>query len=166
MKKLSAVLAAAALACCLAACARAEAPESQPQEQVESQPQPQAQSEAQPQAEARTIQVSANGATVVFELNDSAAASALLDQLPLTVEVEDFGTNEKICYPPHPLDVSDAPHAQGGAGTLAYYEPWGDVVLFYGAYAPNDDLYEVGQATSGADGIEALAGTITIAAAA
>ncbi len=70
MKKLLAVLAAAALACCLAACARAQA---------------------------RTIQVSANDATVVFELNDSAAASALIDQLPLTVEVEDFGTNEKIC---------------------------------------------------------------------
>ena len=135
MKKLSAVLAAAALA----ACARAEA---------------------------RTIQVSANDATVVFELNDSAAASALLDQLPLTVEVEDFGTNEKICYPPRALDVSDAPHAQGGAATLAYSAPGGEVGLFPGAYAPHDDLYEVGQATSGADGIEALAGTITMAAAA
>lgn len=116
--------------------------------------------------QARTVLVTANGVAVTFELNESAAASTLLSQLPLAVEVENFSTNEKIFYPPRPLDVSDAPHAQGGAGTLAYYEPWGDAVLFYGAYEPNDDLYEVGQATSGADGIETLAGTITIAAAA
>lgn len=162
MKKLLAGIGSAALACFLAACASPEAPKPQPQAQVEEQPQLQAQPEGRSQA--RTVQVTSDRVTVVFELNDSAAASALLDQLPLTVEVEDFGTNEKICYPPRPLDVSDAPHAQGGAGTLAYYEPWGDVVLFYGAYEPNDSLYEVGQATSGADGIEALAGTITIAA--
>ena len=74
---------------------------------------------------ARQIQVQFDGGTVVYQLNDSAAADALLAQLPLTVEVEDYGTNEKIFYPPQALDTADAPPAEGGAGTLAYYAPWG-----------------------------------------
>lgn len=112
--------------------------------------------------QSRMIEVSANGATVAFELNDSPAADALLAQLPLTTEVEDFSTNEKIFYPPASLDTTDAPHAEGGAGTLAYYAPWGDVVMFYGGYSPNSGLYELGQAVSGTDAIATLSGTIEI----
>ena len=115
--------------------------------------------------QARVIEVADGGTVVTFELNDSAAATALCDQLPLAVEVSDFSTNEKIFYPPEPLDVADAPHAEGGAGTLAYYEPWGNVVLFYGDYFPNDGLYELGRAVSGADAIGDLTGTIEVAAA-
>ena len=48
---------------------------------------------------------------------------------PFTVEIEDYSTNEKIFYPPCELDTSDSPLATEGAGTLAYYEPWGDVVF-------------------------------------
>ena len=48
----------------------------------------------------------------------------------LTIEVEDYSTNEKIFYPPQALDTTDAPLAEGGAGVLAYYAPWGDVVMF------------------------------------
>lgn len=110
----------------------------------------------------RTIEVRANGETATFELNESLAADALLTQLPLTIEVEDFGTNEKIFYPPEPLDTAGVPHAQGGAGTLAYYAPWGNVVMFYGSYSPNDGLYELGQAVSGVDAIGTFAGTIEV----
>ena len=69
------------------------------------------------------IKIEANGSTVVFQLNDSQAARALYEQLPLSAEVENFSNNEKIFYPPDRLDTSDAPLAQGGAGTLAYYAP-------------------------------------------
>ena len=114
--------------------------------------------------QARVIEVADGGTVVTFELNDSAAATALCDQLPLAVEVSDFSTNEKIFYPPEPLDVADAPHAEGGAGTLAYYEPWGNVVMFYGDYAPNPDLYELGRAVSGAENIAGLSGAVEITA--
>lgn len=78
------------------------------------------------------ILIESDTQSIVFQLNDSSAAKSLYDQLPLTVTVENFGGNEKIFYPPEPLDVSDAPMAEGPAGTLAYYEPWGDVAIFYG----------------------------------
>lgn len=76
--------------------------------------------------------------------------------------MEDFSTNEKIFYPPQELDTSDSPLAQAGAGTLAYYEPWGDVVLFYGAYNENPSLFELGQVVSGGELVSEMSGTITV----
>ena len=113
----------------------------------------------------RQISVQFEGGTVVYELNDSAAADSLYEQLPITADVEDFSTNEKIFYPPQELDTTGTPLAEGGAGTLAYYEPWGDVVMFYGSYSRNSSLYELGQAVSGEELIEQMSGTITIDAA-
>ncbi len=99
---------------------------------------------------------------VIYALNDSLAAQSLLDQLPLTMEVEDYSTNEKIFYPPRPLEIQDTPVAEGGAGTLAYYEPWGDVVMFYGDYNANPALYELGQIVSEQDLVSQMSGMITI----
>lgn len=103
---------------------------------------------------------------VIYVLNDSPAAVSLLEQLPLTIEVEDYSTNEKIFYPPQELDISDTPtaSASSGAGTLAYYAPWGDVVMFYGDYNENPSLFELGQIISGEELVSQMGGTITITA--
>lgn len=114
-------------------------------------------------ADGRTITVTCGEATVTYQLNDSSAASALLAQLPLTLEVDDFSDNEKIFYPPEGLDVAGAPLAESGeAGTLAYYEPWGDVVMFYGPFSPNGALYELGRAVVGEGVVSGLSGTIEV----
>ena len=112
--------------------------------------------------ETSQISVTCGDMQVVYELNDSPTAQGLLSQLPLTVEVEDFSTNEKVFYPPQELDTSDTPLAEGGAGTLAYYAPWGDVVLFYDSFSANGSLYELGEAASGAEDISQMTGTITV----
>lgn len=115
-------------------------------------------------ADGRTMTVACGNATVTYQLNDSAAADALLAQLPLTLEVEDFSDNEKVFYPPEELDVTGAPLAESGeAGTLAYYAPWGDVVMFYGSFSPNGALYELGQVVDGSDAIAGLSGAIEVA---
>lgn len=120
---------------------------------------------AEPEPAARQIQVQFDGGTVVYALNDSAATDALLAQLPLTVAVEDYSTNEKIFYPPQALDSADAPPAEGGAGVLAYYAPWGDVVMFYDSFRANAALYELGHAVSGAELISEMSGDVTVEAA-
>lgn len=112
--------------------------------------------------ETSQISVTCGDMQVVYALNDSPAAQGLLSQLPLTVEVEDFSTNEKVFYPPQELDTSDTPLAEGGAGTLAYYAPWGDVVLFYDSFSANGSLYELGEAVSGVENIGQMSGTITV----
>lgn len=114
------------------------------------------------EGEAMTINVTCEDATVTYELNDSAAARALYEQLPLTCDVEPFGSNEQTFYPPEALDCSDAPLAEGGAGVLAYYEPWGDVVMFYDGFSGNGSLYELGRATAGAENVAGMAGTIEV----
>ena len=115
-------------------------------------------------AEQRRVSVEFGDGAVLFDLNDSSAADSLWGMLPLTVQVEDYSTNEKIFYPEQELDTSDAPLAEGEAGTLAYYQPWGDVVFFYGGYSPNPSLFELGQAVEGAGLIGEMSGTITIEA--
>lgn len=111
---------------------------------------------------ARQISVQFGENTVIYELNDSPVADSLYEQLPITTEVEDFSTNEKIFYPSQELDTSDSPAAEGGAGTLAYYAPWGDVVMFYDDYSANSSLFELGQAVSGGEQIGEMSGTIVI----
>lgn len=112
--------------------------------------------------ESTQVAVTCGDLQVVYELNDSPAAQSLLSQLPLTVAVEDFSTNEKVFYPPQELDTTDTPLAEGGAGTLAYYAPWGDVVLFYDSFSANGSLYELGEAVSGVENIGQMSGTITV----
>lgn len=115
--------------------------------------------------EGRQISVRFGENQILCELNGGSAADSLYEQLPLTIEVEDYSTNEKIFYPPQPLDTGDSPLAQAGAGTLAYYEPWGDVVFFYGDYHENPSLFELGQVISGSEMISGMSGTITVEAA-
>lgn len=104
-----------------------------------------------------------DGSEIIFELNDSTAAADLYAQLPLSVEIEDFSDNEKIFYP-EALDTADTPLAGVETGTLAYYAPWGDVVMFYGEYSENPSLYELGHAVSGEEEISQLSGTVEIEA--
>jgi hypothetical protein len=109
------------------------------------------------------ITVEANGNTTVFELNSSPAAGDLYAQLPLRITVEKYSHNEKIFYPPQKLDTADTPQANAHeAGTLAYYEPWGDVVMFYGRFGAAAGLFTLGRAVSGAEHIQEMSGTIRI----
>lgn len=108
------------------------------------------------------ISVKAKGNTTVFELNSSRAAKDLYAQLPLSITVKNYGSNEKIFYPPKKLETADTPLADARAGTLAYYAPWGDVVMFYDSFGSAAGLYELGQAVSGSEYIQEMTGTIYV----
>lgn len=109
------------------------------------------------------IIIRADGKSITYALNDSQAARDLYAQLPLDIEVEEYGGIEKIFYPPKKLDTSGTPLVQAAQpGTLAYYAPWGDVVLFYGSFGSASGLYELGHAISGHQHIPSLSGRLTI----
>lgn len=110
------------------------------------------------------ISVKSTEYEIIYELNDSQAALDLYKQLPLTLEVKDFSTNEKTFYPPRELDISDAPMADADKGTLAYYSPWADVVMFYDHFGKGNSLYELGEVVSGREEIEKLSGQIKVTA--
>lgn len=101
--------------------------------------------------------------TLVYELNNSPAAKALYAQLPIRIAVENYGGIEKIFYPPEKLDTADTPLAKDvKAGTLAYYGPWGDVVMFHDRFHAAPGLYELGRILSGVGEIQGLSGTVRI----
>ena len=109
------------------------------------------------------ISVSDGSNKVIYELNNSSASVDLYNQLPMELEVEDYSTNEKIFYPENELNVENTNEAsRGGSGVLAYYEPWGDVVMFYDNYSSASGLYVLGEATKGSNLIENLSGNIVI----
>lgn len=171
MKRICALVFCFSMLFLFAACSAAETPP--PSEApVQTEPAANAAADAQPSAAqteqegSNVMQISVTDSQeheVVFALNDSSAAKALYAQLPLRVEVENYSTNEKIFYP-EPLDVSDTPAAGVEVGTLAYYAPWGDVVMFYDTYRANPSLYELGRAVSGAEQLRELSGTLDISA--
>ena len=100
--------------------------------------------------------------TLQFELNDSPAAKAFYEQLPLTIEIKNFSDNEKIFYPPQKLTTENTPVAYAEKGTLAYFAPWGNMTIFYKDYGQGTDLYEIGHVVSGKENIANLTGTATI----
>ena len=81
------------------------------------------------------LKISSGDYEIIYKINESQAAKELYAQLPLTIEVEDFSINDKVFYPPQKLSITDTPMAIGGKGKLAYFEPWGDVVMFYDSFS-------------------------------
>lgn len=110
------------------------------------------------------IKVTDGSNTVRYQLNGSSAAQSLYEQLPITVAVENYGSNEKIFYPPTSLDISDIVEGGGPEGTLAYFSPWGNVIMYYSPFGAYPGLYTLGEPIEGVDQIRNLSGTITVTA--
>lgn len=108
------------------------------------------------------ISIQINGNNIIYELNNAQAAKELYEQLPLTIKVEDYSNNEKIFYPPKKLNTANTPLADAQFGTLAYYAPWGNVVMFYDNFGTASGLYELGHVIAGGEHIRNLSGMITI----
>lgn len=47
-------------------------------------------------------------------------------------------------------------------GSLCYYSPWADVVLFYAHHGRGNQLYDIGKCIFGIENIEKLNGNITV----
>lgn len=160
-----------ALLCC-AGCMRSKSPTAVEKEQT-SQRQDREENDASQETDTATsatkeeetmkISIRTDTITLIYELNQSQAARSLYAQLPLTLEIQDYSTNEKIFYPPQELSLEDTPLADAKQGTLAYYAPWGDVVLFYDDFGKGSQLYALGEIISGKEQIENLQGNVTIA---
>lgn len=52
--------------------------------------------------------------------------------------------------------------SDGPFGTLAYFSPWGNVVMYYSECGEYPGLYIMGEAIEGEDLIEKLSGTISV----
>jgi hypothetical protein len=108
------------------------------------------------------IKVSNSQYEIKFELNDSQAARDLAAQLPIKTQVKDYSDDEKIFYPAKKLGTSATPETATHAGDLAYFAPWGDVVMYYRDFGAYPGLYRLGHVVAHQEQIERLTGEITI----
>ena len=108
------------------------------------------------------IRISDGQNTVIYLLNDSPAAKSLYSQLPFTVEVSNYSSNEKIFYPPEGLDETDGIEGNGPYGTLAYFSPWDNLVMFYSEMGAYPGLYILGEPLEGEETIPNMNGTVTV----
>ena len=137
-----------------------EEPPAAPEEVTE---EPQAESNKDEREDkAMKIKVTDGTHTVIYQLNDSPSAKSLYGMLPMDVEVENYGNNEKIFYPDGKIDTAGGIEGGGGAGDLALFSPWGNVVMYYGSFNSYSGLYLMGTAVEGADQVKDLSGTIHI----
>lgn len=113
-------------------------------------------------ADGRTIIVTNGDIHIEFRLNDTSAAVSLLNQLPFSANIENYGNNEKIFHPSESLDTTSVQEGDCPVGTLAYFSPWGNLVMYYGSASRYHGLCILGHAVSGAEDIEKISGTINL----
>jgi len=94
--------------------------------------------------------------TLTATLSDTPTARDLVAQLPLTLDLSDYASTEKIATLPRKLTTRDAPSGSDPeVGSLAYYAPWGNLAFFYKDFGYSRGLILLG--TVDGDGIDALA---------
>ena len=89
------------------------------------------------------LKTSSGEATAI--LDDTAAARSLAAQLPLTLNLEDYGGREKVAKLPKRLDISGSPiGSDGKKGEISYFAPWNNFVIYYGYQPYYDGIVRLG----------------------
>lgn len=109
------------------------------------------------------IKFSFDNKEIIVVLENNSAAESLLEQLPLTLEFEDYSNIEKITYLPQKFDISQAsdsctPHK----GDLTYYSPWGNLAFFYRDFRHSKGLVPLGKIESGAEELKEIDKSISV----
>ncbi|MFP5076405.1 cyclophilin-like fold protein [Rhizobium sp. YIM 134829] len=97
------------------------------------------------------------GRDLTATLFDNPSARDFFSLLPLDLEVEDFGGNEKIAYLPRKLSVEGhGPFGNEQPYDLCYYMPWGNLAMFFAPYK-HPGLVRLGRFETGMEALH-LAG--------
>lgn len=105
--------------------------------------------------EGARIKLTINENEVYVNLNNGKSSNDLLSLLPLTLELEDFNSTEKIAYLPRKITTDDALDGYTPeALDFAYYAPWGNISIFYKDFRYSDSLIKLGEIESGIEHLE------------
>ncbi len=106
------------------------------------------------QADSMKINIKAKDKVVTATLIDSKTTQDFISLLPLTLTLEDYARTEKVSDLPKRLSTEDAPPGSDPAvGDIAYYAPWGNLVIYYRDFGYSNGLAILGKIDGG---IEAL----------
>jgi hypothetical protein len=107
------------------------------------------------------IKITIGQKTALAILYDNPTSKEFMALFPLTLEMEDYNRTEKINLLTQKLTSENAPKGfDPSAGDITYYEPWGNIALFYKDFGYSNGLISLGKITSGLEAF-AVIGTIT-----
>lgn len=94
------------------------------------------------------IRITVNGRVLTATLVDGAAARDFLALLPLTLDLEDYASTEKIAQLPSKLSTDGEPKGMTPSiGDITYYAPWGNLAIFYRNFGHANGLVKLGHIT-------------------
>lgn len=97
-------------------------------------------------AMAQDVIMTINDTEYVVTVDENTAAGKLfLEVLPLSLNFENFGSNERIAYLPHKLDMNSYEEPISvERGGMTYYVPWGNLAVFRKSFSCSADLAPLG----------------------
>lgn len=111
----------------------------------------------------RTIRLSSENGNIIIELVDNPYADALYEKLPMEVQFEDYNQVEKIAYLKSAFEKQDGFSGYDPEiGDLAYYEPWGNLSIFYQDFDYSNDLISLGKVIENELELNELSGKVAI----
>lgn len=96
------------------------------------------------------IQIELDGVVITATLNDNPTVRDFIARLPLTLELKDYASTEKVGFLPDKLTTQDAPAGSTPViGDISYYAPWGNLAIYYKDFAYSPELVRLGRISSG-----------------
>lgn len=102
--------------------------------------------------------------TATATLHDNATARDFISQLPMTVNMTDYGLTEKIFYLPnnYRLSTEGAPSGYDPSiGDITLYAPWNNIAIFYRDYGYSNGLVPIGKIDNGGINLFQVSGGLT-----
>ena len=102
------------------------------------------------------LQLTIAGQVLAATLDGNAATRDFLALLPLTLDLEDYASTEKIAPLPKKLSTAGTPAGTTpSAGDITYYAPWGNLAIFYRDFGYAKGLVKLGRIKGNAQMLEA-----------
>ena len=96
------------------------------------------------------IKISMNNEIAIATIYDNPTAKDFLSLLPLTLELKDYASTEKVSDLSKKLSLKDAPSGSTpSTGDIAYYSPWGNLAFYYKDFSYSEGLIKIGKIESG-----------------
>ncbi|MDF3127085.1 cyclophilin-like fold protein [Rheinheimera sp. 1928-s] len=96
------------------------------------------------------IQIELDGAVLFASLDDNPTVRDFIARLPLTLELKDYASTEKVVFLPDKLTTQNAPPGSTPVvGDISYYAPWGNLAIYYQDFAYSPGLVRLGRISSG-----------------
>ena len=99
-----------------------------------------------------TIRLVLDEQLLIAELADNATSRDFLALLPLTLELTDYASTEKVASLPKLLTTKgNTAGYEPSRGDLTYYAPWGNLAIFYRDFGYARGLIYLGRILSGVE---------------